>query len=118
MSVTPIERLYRVTFPNPDELRAWRVRVLEYAATVGGLPASGSESRLVVFVPLLPRGHASVHAYVSEGARGLVHNFARGARVDTAVPLRELPDGLTLIYGEGVDASAYETRLRPEASEP
>ncbi len=118
MTVRPVERLYRVTFPDPDELRAWRIRVLEYAATVGGLENSGPESRLVVFVPLLPRGHASVHAYVSEGARGLVHNFSRGARLDTAVPLRELPDGLTLIYGEGVDASAYEHRLRSEAREP
>jgi len=114
VTVEPVERLYRVTFPNPDELRAWRIRVLEYAATVGGLPGGAAESRLVVFVPLLPRGHKSVHAYVSDGARGLVRNFSREAYIDAAVSLRELPDGLTLIYGEGADASAYEHRLRGE----
>ena len=112
MAVKPVEHLYRVTFPNPDELRAWRVRVLEYAATVDALPGGAPEPRLVVFVPLLPRGRESVHAYVSDGARGLVRDFSREAQIDAAIPLRELPDGLTLIYGEGVDASAYEHRPR------
>ena len=106
----PVERLYRVRFPDPDELRDWRVRVLEYAATVGGLAAMTPESRLVVFVPLLARGNRSLHAYVSDAARALVHNFSRLARIEEALPLLELPEGLTLIYGEGVDASAYEHR--------
>jgi hypothetical protein len=114
MTTKPVERLYRVTFPSPDELRAWRVRVLEYAATAGGPAGGAPESRLVVFVPLLPRGHKSVHAYVSDGARGLVRDLSREADIGKAVSLRELPDGLTLIYGEGVDASAYEHRLRGE----
>ena len=104
----PIDRLYRVTFVSPDELRSWRVRVLDYAAKVGGLPVSGDESRLVVFVPLLPQGSKSVHAYVSDGARA--------AQIEAPVPLQQLPDGLTLIYGDRVDASAYEQREPRQAA--
>ena len=110
----PVERYYRIKFPQPDDLRAWRVRLLDYAGRVGGLVAGTAESRPVVFVPLLPKGSNSVHAYVSEGGRALAHEFSRVAEVEGTVHLRELPDGLTLIFGDGVDASAYEQRLRPE----
>ena len=107
----PIDRFYPVRFPSPEELRAWRIRLLEYATKVGGLAAVGAgEARPVVFVPLLPKGHSSVYAYVSEGGRRLVREFSRLAELEAPVSLGELPDGHTLLYGDGGDASAYERR--------
>jgi hypothetical protein len=116
--VKPVDRYYRVKFPDPDALRAWRGRVLEYAATADGLAGGTPESRPVLFVPLLPEGRRSVYAYVSEAARPLVRELAEAAQIEAApVTLRELPDGLTLLYGDGVDAEAYTNRRRskPEA---
>jgi len=109
--VKPVDRYYRVRFPDADALRVWRGRLLEYAATVGGLAAGALDSRPVVFVPLMPEGHTSVYAYVSEAGRALVREFSRAAVIEAApVALRELPDGLTLLYGDGVDADAYAAR--------
>ncbi len=116
--VKPVDRFYRVRFPSPEELLAWRVRLLEYAAKVGGLAAVGAgDARPVVFVPLLPQGHSSMYAYVSDGGRRLVREFSRLAEVEAAIPLGELPGGLTLLYGEGADASAYEQRARDAGDE-
>jgi hypothetical protein len=49
---------------------------------------------------------------VSTSARGLVDGLARGVELDgAALSLRELPDGLNLLFGDSVDAEAYEHRL-------
>ena len=110
-SGSQIEQFYLVNFPSADELRAWRGRILVYAAKVGGLTAGAAGPRPVVFVPLMPQGYDRVDAYVSEGARSLVREFARHAQIGKAMRLKELPDGLTLLYGDEADVIAYAKRL-------
>jgi hypothetical protein len=114
--VRPVEHFYRVRFLDENALRRWADSVMEFALSPQGMAAEASDPRAVVFVPLMPKRNGTVFAYVSEGARGLAAQLASGVELDeTPVPLRELPVGLHLLYGTGVDAAAYERRTRLSA---
>lgn len=54
-----------------------------------------------------------------DDARVLADAFAPGVQLDgTVVPLDELPEGLTLLYGDGGDADAYERRVDRSMKRP
>jgi hypothetical protein len=107
----PVDRFYRVTFADERGFRLWAERVVEFTAALQDLVLERFERRPVIFVrPEVARGMQPV-AYVSAGARGLAAHISGGARVDPApVMASELPDGLTMLFGDGVDADAYERR--------
>jgi hypothetical protein len=109
--VHPIDRFYRVHFANSQALREWSLRALEIAASRDDVPTS-TFPRTVVFVPAKTRTAAPVHGYVSEAARSLASSAAQDIAVDeTAVSIRDLPDGLALLLGDASDTTAYEQRL-------
>lgn len=106
-----IDRYYRVSFVDDHALRDWAAALLRVALRPLGLRSAGAGDHAVVFVPLIPpRGHLAF-GYVSDDARVLADELAPGAELDgTVVQLGDLPDGLTLLYGDGADADAYEHR--------
>ena len=107
----PVDRFYRVRFADERVLREWSMRVLEVAAAREDL-AVGAGARWVIFVPLRAPRTETVYGYVSEPARGLASGLARGVDLDgSMLSMRELPEGLTLLMGDGSDAAAYERRL-------
>lgn len=109
----PVERLYRVTFPNDTAFREWTQRVVEFTATLQDISADVIDSRPVVFVQLTPPRGVPPQAYVSMEARGLASALVAGAKLDSSpIPVSELPDGLGLLYGDVVDTVAYERRGR------
>jgi hypothetical protein len=109
----PVERLYRVTFPDETAFREWTRKVTEFASTLRDIPADVTDSRPVVFVQLTPPRGVLPYAYVSTGARGLASALVADAKLDSSpVPVSELPDGLGLLYGDVVDTAAYERRAQ------
>jgi hypothetical protein len=106
-----INRYYRVRFEDDRALRDWATGVMRLAMRPLGLSSAGAGDRAVVFVPLRTRPGALAFGYVSDDARVLADAVAPGGQLDgTVVPLDELPEGLTLLYGDGGDADAYERR--------
>ena len=104
-----VDRYYRVTFDDERGFRVWTERVVEFTAALRDVLPELGEKRPVIFVPLRPDPDVPLSAYVSAGARGLAARIAGGARVDSAaVTLAQLPRGLTMLYGEGIDAAEYE----------
>jgi hypothetical protein len=105
----PVDRFYRVTFADERGFRLWTERVVEFTAALRDIVPELVEMRPVIFVPLRPTPGAPLRAYVSAGARGLAAHISSGTTVDPA-PIRaaELPAGLTMLFGEGVDAAEYE----------
>lgn len=107
-----IDRYHRVRFEDDRALRDWAATVMRLAVRPLGLRSAGAGDRAVVFVPLMPSPGASAFGYVSDDARVLADQFASGVQLDgTVVQLGELPEGLTLLYGDGDDADAYEHRV-------
>jgi len=107
-----IDRYYRVRFQDDRALRDWAATVVRLAVRPLGLRSAGAGDRAVVFIPLLPPPGASAFGYVSDDARVLADDFAPGVQLDgTVLQLGELPEGLTLLYGDGSDADAYEHRV-------
>ncbi|MFN2563531.1 MAG: hypothetical protein ABR499_00800 [Gemmatimonadaceae bacterium] len=107
-----VDRFYRVRFADDTALRAWAVRVLEFTMALQSAAPSALDPRPVVFVPLMPHGPGPVFAYVSEATLRLPLGLGRDAQIDgTVLSLRELPEGLMLLYGDEADAAAYERRL-------
>jgi hypothetical protein len=107
----PVDRFYRVTFADEKVFRTWSERALEFTATLQEFSADLIDPRPVAFVQLTPRPGSPPVAYVSEGARGLASVLIGMAHLTaTPVSLWELPDGLTMLFGHGVDADAYERR--------
>ncbi len=107
-----VTRFYRVTFVDERSFRLWTERVVEFSAVVRDLVADRRlELRPVIFVPLRPAPGAALQAYVSAGARTLTAHLSGAATVD-ADPIRAeaLPSGLTMLFGDGVDADEYEKR--------
>ncbi len=107
-----IDRYYRVRFEDDRVLRDWATTVMELAVRPFGLRSVGAGDRAVVFIPLMPAPGASAFGYVSDDARVLADHFAPAVQLDgIVVHLGELPEGLTLLYGDGGDADAYEHRV-------
>jgi hypothetical protein len=106
-----VDRFYRVRFADDHAFRAWSERVRDFVTALQNIAPDLMEPRVVVFVPLMPTLGAPVSAYVSEGARGFSSILFGSAHVEwSPVPMAELPDGLSLLFGEGVDADAYARR--------
>ncbi len=107
----PVDRFYRVTFADERGFRLWTERVVEFTSALREIIPAVLEMRPVIFVPLRPAPGEPLLAYVSAGARGLAAHISGGAKVDpTPVSAAELPRGLTMLFGEGVDAVGYERR--------
>ena len=106
-----VGQFYRVTFADERSFRVWTERVVEFTAALRDIIPDLLEMRPVIFVPLQPAQGAPIHAYVSMGARGLAAHISGGSKVDpTPVSAAELPRGLTMLVGEGVDAGEYEKK--------
>lgn len=106
-----VDRFYRVTFGDERGFRLWTERVVEFTAILQDVFPAIQDMRPVIFVQLRPSDSAPLQAYVSAGARGLAAHISGGAKVDpTPVTMSELPPGLTMLFGEGVDADEYEHR--------
>jgi hypothetical protein len=109
--VRAVDRFYRVTFVSEHGFRLWTERVVEFTSVLRDVLPQLLDMRPVIFVPLRPAAGGPLHAYVSVGARGLAAHIAGGARVDPApISHAELPPGLTMLFGDGVDAAEYERR--------
>ncbi|MFN2564472.1 MAG: hypothetical protein ABR499_05605 [Gemmatimonadaceae bacterium] len=110
-AVRPVDRFYRVTFADERGFRLWTERVVEFTSILREIFPALDDMRPVVFVPLRPSRATPLQAYVSAGARGLAAHISGGATVDPApIAASELPRGLTMLFGEGVDAAEYENR--------
>jgi hypothetical protein len=107
-----VTRFYRITFNDERSFRLWTERVVEFSAVVRDLVADRRlELRPVIFLPLRPTPGEVLQAYVSPGARTLTTHLSGAAKVDAEpISAEELPRGLTMLFGDGVDAAAYEKR--------
>ena len=106
-----VDRYYRVKFKDDGSLRDWAAEVVRLALRPLGLKTAGVGDRATIFVPLKRSTGTPVVAYVSEDARVLADGVAPGIELETGVVgLADLPKGLTLLYGDGADAEAYEQR--------
>jgi hypothetical protein len=111
MGSTAVDRFYQLTFSHESDFRKWTERIVEFTAALRDIIPDRPELRPVIFVPLRPASGAPIHAYVSVGARGLGVHLSGGAKVDTTlISLADLPQGLTMLYGEGIDADEYAKR--------
>ena len=106
-----VREYHRVRFADGRALDDWAKDVVKLAVRPFGLRSAGAGPHPVVFVPLRPPPDGLVFGYVSDDACALADGMAPRVELDgTTVPLRELPAGLTLLYGDGSDADAYEGR--------
>jgi hypothetical protein len=113
MGVSPTERFHRVAFTDERAFRQWTERVVEFTALVRDIMIDRTELRPVIFVPLRPAPGTPLYAYVSAGARGLAMRISGGATVErTPIDAAELPPGLTMLFGDPVDAAAYDERQK------
>lgn len=104
-----VTRFYRVTFADERGFRMWVERVVEFAGIVRDLIGEHVDLRPVIFVPLRVTPGAPLHAYVSAGARALAARISGGATVEPQpIGGQQLPRGLTMLFGDGVDAAEYE----------
>jgi hypothetical protein len=111
MGGAAVDRFYRVAFTDERAFRQWTERVVEFTALVRDLLIDRSELRPVIFVPSRPAPDSPLHAYVSEGARGLAVRISAGATLDRKpISAAELPKGLTMVYGDPIDIAEYEKR--------
>lgn len=115
-ALRPVDRFYRVTFADERGFRLWAERVVEFTAALQDLVPDRFERRPVIFVQLRVAPGSRPVAYVSAGARGLSAHISGGVIVDpTPVAASELPGGLTMLFGDGVDADAYERHRNRDA---
>ena len=106
-----VNRYHRVRFADRSALDDWASDVIELAVRPLGLRSSGAGPHPVVFIPLRTPPDGLVFGYVSDDACPLADGLSPRVELDgTLVPLPELPEGLTLLYGDGNDAAAYESR--------
>lgn len=111
MGGAAVDRYYRVAFTDERSFRIWMERIVEFAALVRDIIIDRGELRPVIFVPLRPAEGEPPFAYVSAGARGLAARISGGATVErTPVGAADLPHGLTMLFGDGVDAADYQER--------
>jgi hypothetical protein len=103
-----MDRFYHVTFADERGFRLWTERVVEFTSALREIIPAVVEMRPVIFVPLRPAPGEPLFAYVSTGARGLAAHISGGTKLDPApVSIGELPHGLTMLFGDGVDAAEY-----------
>jgi hypothetical protein len=106
-----VSRFYRVKFVDERRFRLWTERVVEFTSALRELLPDRLDMRPVIFVPVQPAPGAPIYAYVSAGVRGLAADISDGATVEPApVNIAELPNGLTILFGEAIDAVAYAKR--------
>ena len=106
-----VAQFYRVTFVDERGFRLWTERVVELAAVVRDLLPDRPDARPVIFLPLRPTAGTELHAYVSAGARALTAHLSGGAKIDPEpIGAEHLPRGLTMLFGDGIDAAEYEKR--------
>lgn len=111
MQGAAVDAFYRVAFRDDSSFRQWTERVTEFAAIARHILADRSEMRPVVFVPQGPARGTPLRAYVSPGARGMAMRISDGVLIDrTLVTAADLPEGLTMILGDGVDEAEYAKR--------
>ena len=111
--MTRVNQYYQVRFADVRALRDWATAVMQLAARPLGLRSAGAGGRAVVFVPLMPRAGTSVYGYLSDDACPLADGLAPDVQLDgTVLRADELPAGLTMLYGDGAEAEAYEHRKR------
>ena len=104
-----VDRFYRVTFADERGFRRWTERVVELSAVIRDIVVQHLELRPVIFVPLRPADGAALHAYVSIGARTLLAHASGWAEISPLpVSAADLPRGLTMLFGDGIDAAEYE----------
>jgi hypothetical protein len=107
----PVDRFYRVTFVDERGFRLWTERVVEFTSALRDFIPAVLDMRPVIFVPLRPAPGEPLFAYVSAGARGLAAHISGGTWVDpTPLSAGDLPRGLTMLFGEAVDAAEYDRR--------
>jgi hypothetical protein len=105
----PVDQFYRARFADESTLRAWARRVSDFAATPPAMRVVARDPRPVIFIPLVSEREGPVSAYMSAGARILTSRLTSDVALDpSALRIEELPEGLTLLMGYGVDADTYE----------
>ena len=108
-----VDRFYQVAFTDERAFRLWTERVVEFTALVRDILIDRTELRPVIFVPLRPVAGTPLYAYVSTGARGLAMRISGGATVErTPIDAADLPPGLTMLFGDAIDAAAYDDRQK------
>jgi len=112
----PVDSFYRVTFADERGFRLWTERVMQFTSALRDVIPAVLDTRPVIFMPLRPAPGEPLVAYVSAGARAIAAHIYGGTNVDaTPVSVDDLPQGLTMLFGEGVDAAEYQ-RLRADGS--
>jgi hypothetical protein len=93
------------------DFQMWRDRVMEFTTALRELLPDRPGLRPVIFVPVHYAPGEPIFAYVSPGIRALAADIADGATVDqTTIGVGDLPAGLKMLFGEGVDAGEYVKR--------
>ena len=109
--IQPVERFHRVKFMTQRDFQMWCDRVLEFTTALRELLPDRPGLRPVIFVPVHYAPGEPIVAYVSPGIRALAADIADGAIVDqSTISSAELPRGLRMLFGEGVDAGEYVKR--------
>jgi hypothetical protein len=109
--IRAVDRFHRVKFANQHDFQLWTDRVLEFTTALRELLPDRPGMRPVIFVPVHYKSGEPIFAYVSPGVRALAADIADGAVVDqTPISAAELPAGLKMLFGEGVDAGEYVKR--------
>ena len=112
------EVFYRVRFADRSALREWSLQVLDTLASEEGPVVSAYAAHPVVFVPTVTPESGIVYGFVSGSALRLAYEDERGVEVETVkVRLPQLPDGLSILVGNEVDATAYRQRPRQRPSQ-
>lgn len=109
--IQAVERFHRVQFTNQRDFQVWCDRVMEFTTALRELLPARPGVRPVIFVPVHYATGQPIIAYVSPGIRALAADIADGATVDqVAIGVGDLPSGLKMLFGEGVDAGEYVKR--------
>jgi hypothetical protein len=109
--IQAVERFHRVQFTNQRDFHAWCDHVMEFTTALRKLLPDRPGLRPVIFVPVHYASGQPIFAYVSPGIRALAADIAEGATVDqVAIGAGDLPAGLKMLFGEGVDSGEYVKR--------
>jgi hypothetical protein len=109
--IQAVERFHRVQFRTQRDFQLWCDRVMEFTSALRELLPDRPGLRPVIFVPVHYASGQPIYAYVSPGIRALAADIADGATVDqAAISAADLPAGLKMLFGEGVDAGEYVKR--------
>lgn len=105
----PVTEFFPVSFSSQEEVGHFGMQLLNAADSPRGVQLTASGPRPVAFQSVMPRYEEL--AFLSAGAvKLLTETGARFAIDRNPVPLRELPDGLTLLIGDQRDYTEYKPR--------